>query len=128
MNNVMIVIDGSEPLDFDWVSAGIFLEFVPHGESALSGGVALNIDVRGSDSSFVGLSWLVFSDHLGMLFVHRSDQILGHMVYIIERLPSSLLYEIQNFATFEKLRIFAANFDSWVLLSEMSKFCWIEQI
>lgn len=88
MNNVMIVIDGSKPLDFDWVSAGIFLEFVPHGESALSGGVALNIDVRGSDSSFVGLSWLIFSDHLGMLFVHRSDQILGHMVYIIERLPA----------------------------------------
>lgn len=42
---VMVIINGPEPLDVDELCLGVLLELVPHGEPALSVNITLDVDV-----------------------------------------------------------------------------------
>jgi hypothetical protein len=42
---VMVIIDGPEPLDVDQLTLGIFFELVPHCEPALSMDIAFYVDI-----------------------------------------------------------------------------------
>lgn len=46
MAEIVIVVDGPEPLDLDWLVLRVLLVLVPDSEPALLGGTASDVDVR----------------------------------------------------------------------------------
>lgn len=84
VKQVMVIIDGPEPLDIYQFTFGIFLKFVPHGESALAGNIALDVDIILSlrklidpGADIMALDGL--SCHLLVLLMHWLQQLLSHV-------------------------------------------------
>ena len=46
MAEIVIVVDGPEPLDLDWLVFRVLLVLVPDSEPAFLGGTASDVDVR----------------------------------------------------------------------------------
>jgi hypothetical protein len=129
----MIIINSSEPLDIDGLSLRVFLEFVPHGESAFSGHVAFDIHIILCFRFFVNQAVLRdifanFTRHFLVPFVHRDKQFFHHLAHIFERNISGVLHEIKNFLALVKLFVFAADFDTRELGFEFEKLRCVENI
>ena len=99
---VVVIIDGPEPLDVDHVAFGTFFEFVPHSKPALSMDIAFDVDIILSFGELVDPGCHVFvsdgfSCHFLMLLMHWLQKFLSHVREIIESNLRGVLREGEHF-------------------------------
>lgn len=128
MAEIVIVVDGPEPLDLDWLVLRVLLVLVPDSEPALLGGTASDVDVRLGHSCGVWLNWTFQIDHLGMPRVHRIQQLLLHFLKIFVNLSRSLFHKRQNIRTLEQIVALSTYFNTRVSGYEIFHFAFRKEI
>ena len=67
MNEIMVVIDGPEPLNLNRLVLRVFLILVPDREPTFFASSTSNVDVRLGNSGHVRLNWFAEVDHFCVL-------------------------------------------------------------